>query len=335
MSGPSSASPSTPTAKSPHTADPLLAPFRATTFDPTAYLNAALPPLGVPTPAQPVRAARSQPLAAVAAEARAHAQRLGAHAARLDAALAALADETLRAGPRLGYAVEVLRGEVASLGLALAGRVRGAGGAAENGRGTDGEGTGKDDDAGGREGKGGGTSRTGEGGGGADGEPAAVAGLRELLRVRARLQDVVATFDAALQWPLAPSAASLGAALVSVSGPAAAADAGRSLEAQGQAAQAALRESVVQRLGSGGAEGVCAAEARVTELQALVGVWRGTAEEKPRAKFVEGLARMVAEKRREEERRGAMPPKGAEEGRESGRGLFGGLRRLRDEIYLE
>ena len=329
----STTTPAQPPSRSPHTTDPLLAPFLAPTFDPTAYLNATLPPLGVPTPAQPILPARSQPLAAVAAAARAHTARLGAHAARLDAALATLADETLRAGPRLSYAVEVLRGEVASLGQALAGR---GGGAAANAH-VETE-TRRADGEGGAEGK---DARDGmEGGkGGDEGEPPAIAGLRELLRVRARLQAVVATFDEALQWPLPPSATSLGASLISVSGPAGDASgpgaSGASLEEQGQAAQAALRASVTERLNRGGAEGVQAAEERVAQLQELVGVWRGTGEEKARAKFVEGLARMVAERRREEEKRGMMKPKGAEEGRESGRGLFGGLRRLRDEIYLE
>lgn len=91
-----------------------------------------------------------------------------------------------------------------------------------------------------------------------------------------------------------------------------------------------------------GGEGIVAAEERVAELRALVAVWKGTAEERARTKFVDGLARMVAERRNGEE--GKLGLERKEERRsgeiEVGRGPAvsagpGFLRRLRDEIYLE
>ena len=144
-------------------------------------------------------------------------------------------------------------------------------------------------------------------------------------------------------------------------------------EARGLAAMEKLRGEVRELLfpsadggigvGKGGPEGVLAAEKRVGELKELCGVWRGTGEEKVRLKFVEGLSRLVGERRREEELRGTLGPKGEDHGveegsaggemgggkgreggdagkggegeREKGKGIFGGLRRLREEIYLE
>ena len=108
----------------------------------------------------------------------------------------------------------------------------------------------------------------------------------------------------------------------------------------------------------GGAEGILAAEERVEALRELVGVWKGTAEEKARGKFVEGLGKIVGERRKEEERKGVdvgrkkqgvmgrsgsgfevqaeADHNGGGKATSSGSGSGPGfLRRLRDEIYLE
>lgn len=102
-----------------------------------------------------------------------------------------------------------------------------------------------------------------------------------------------------------------------------------------------------------------AAEKRVDELKALVGVWKGTVEEKVRGKMVEGLAKMVLERREEEGKgvvvRGGSNGKAEGEGEGEGKGdrkggggkvtpvggtgsgpgFLRNLQRLRDEIYLE
>lgn len=92
------------------------------------------------------------------------------------------------------------------------------------------------------------------------------------------------------------------------------------------------------------------ARARVEELREVVGVWKGTGEEKARGKWVDGLARVVEEEDRKRSegvtgrRRGvsAAGRKAAEEqqGRPSaeisrGPGFLRNLQRLREEIYME
>ena len=102
------------------------------------------------------------------------------------------------------------------------------------------------------------------------------------------------------------------------------------------------------------------------ELRTLVGVWKGTVEEKARMKFVEGLARVVQERRvqlqqRQRDGRGgpvvskgmgrssssteiarSQGKRGGESSSVGGGGGGGGgpgflrnLQRLRDEIYLD
>ena len=175
-----------------------------------------------------------------------------------------------------------------------------------------------------------------------DPEPPSITRLRTLHHVRAQLQSVMTTFDLALSWPLPPSAIS--SSLISVSAPPAS---NEDLEAKGQAVAARLREEVQSLLDLGGVEGILAAEKRVEELRELAGIWRGTAEEKARGKFVEGLAKMVTDSRREEEGKGNVvrrePDETAvrEEKKVDARATGGGpgflknLQRLRNEIYLE
>ncbi len=98
--------------------------------------------------------------------------------------------------------------------------------------------------------------------------------------------------------------------------------------------------------GVGGLEGVEAAEKRVGELRGLCEVWKGTAEERNRVRFVEGLKRMVEERRRAvlegegARRREGSPAKGGGRdgrvGSEAGRyGFIDNLQRLRGNIYLD
>lgn len=187
-------------------------------------------------------------------------------------------------------------------------------------------------------------------------EPEALSSLRTLHRIRSRLQSVIHTFDSALSWPLPPSA--LSTSLVSISS-AANTDADARAEEVGQAALQKLRDEIRGLLDFlGGEEGIEKAEKRVEELRALVDVWKGTAEEKARGRFVEGLGRVVGERRREWEAksgRNSIERDGGGSSRAStdagGRpvvdvpaerrgtpsqgGGGGFFRRLRDEIYSE
>jgi hypothetical protein len=72
-------------------------------------------------------------------------------------------------------------------------------------------------------------------------------------------------------------------------------------------------------------------------------VWKGTAEEKARARFVEGLLKIVEERRKALEAAAAPVQQVAgssrghqrQESEGPGGGIFRNLQRLREEIYLE
>lgn len=67
-----------------------------------------------------------------------------------------------------------------------------------------------------------------------------------------------------------------------------------------------------------------------------MGVWKGTAEEKARGRVVDGLAKVVADRRREVEAKGGLVGKGKGEVEKSaGESKKGFLGRLREEMYLE
>ncbi|KAK4142982.1 uncharacterized protein C8A04DRAFT_37854 [Dichotomopilus funicola] len=143
-------------------------------------------------------------------------------------------------------------------------------------------------------------------------EPPYITQLRTLTLVRARLESVIKTFGDAMEFVFPPSALSVSSSFLSVSAP----DAGgnnHSTEEKGQQVLQKLRDEVaglLLGLGSsdGGGDGpgdgdpikgIEDAARRVEELKDLALVWKGTAEEKGRAKFIESLARMVEDRHRE------------------------------------
>lgn len=76
--------------------------------------------------------------------------------------------------------------------------------------------------------------------------------------------------------------------------------AAESSEERGQQVSRQLRDEIAELLLRGDAvEGVEMAAKRVEELKELSCVWKGTAEEKARTRFVETLVRMVEERHRE------------------------------------
>ncbi|KAL8822447.1 MAG: hypothetical protein Q9191_006817, partial [Dirinaria sp. TL-2023a] len=181
----------------------------------------------------------------------------------------------------------------------------------------------------------------------------AIERLRTLLHVKSQLQATTQAFNAALSFPLPPSLLSGPASsLIAVNPP----DADPKAEEKGQAALSDLRREVADLLaldgGSRGSEmeldGLRRARERVQDLRRLVGVWKGTTEEKARAKVVGELEAMVEEAA--ENRKIEVPKTGHGErnvratarvqepearSASAGRGFLGGLQRLRDEIYME
>lgn len=294
------------TPKSSHVADSSLQPFLAPSFDPAEYFNATLPPLQTSSAPHSVRLPEV-PLAALSTQTQTLLSQLSAHTTRLTNTLTQLTDEILRSGSRLAYEVEVLRGETLGLSEALS------------------EGLqddivkfvpgGLDEHLVGRK------HSLGVSGGSRtrastvttlpktpimeeppmlSTDPEYIAQLRTLTSVRRRLDTVIKTFGDAMSWTFPPSEVSVSSAFLSVSAPETGSEA-HSMEEKGQQVSKRLRDEIMDILDttSDPVDGVEAAAKRVEELKDLAKVWKGTAEEKARVKFVETLAKLVEERHRE------------------------------------
>lgn len=307
------------TAQSPHVADPFLQDFLSPSFDPAAYLNATLPPLQTSS-----RAPASQgavPLAELSLQAQSVVSQLNAHTTRLTNILTELTDDILRSGGRLAYEVELLRGETLGLAETLAegleddvtkfvpGGIRDV--LVEPRTAADSHGTSAhqrrmsvlapppapvDVAAAGAST----TAPPGSAETPAPDEPAHIAQLRTLTLVRSRLDSVIKTFGDAMEFVFPPSEVSVSSSFLSVSAP----DAGgenHSTEEKGQQVLQALRDEVAQLLDnpSDSIKGIEEAAHRIEQLKELTTVWKGTAEEKGRTKFIEGLARLVEDRHKD------------------------------------
>lgn len=369
--------------------DSSLQHFSDPSFDPVDYLNDTLPPLSVnvpPTQTQ-TQTQQSSPndrtatsLADLTTQAQSLSSQLSAQNARLSNTLTQFTDEIVRGGGRLAYEVEVLRGETVGLSEAVTetlhddvrrfvpqglpephdGPARKQ--QAVQNKDTDTESTEasptKEPAAGNG---GGGDADVNDGERGDEHDPEYIKRLRTLSLVKSRLDEVVRIFGEAMEWPLPPSEVSIASSFISVSAPEhEMGDQDR--EEQGREASRKLRAEVSDLLDSegGGEAGLAAASRRVEALRTLANVFKGTAEERTRAKFVDGLAKLVEDRRRaletqarekeaKELRRGVDSPArkgtprsssrsrddrpGAQES--GGGGLFRNLQRLREEIYLD
>ncbi|KAK3315039.1 hypothetical protein B0H66DRAFT_331726 [Apodospora peruviana] len=309
-------------AKSAHAADPFLQDFLSPSFDAAAYLNSTLPPLQTSAAlSSGTQTKPAVPLAELSLQAQSVLSQLNAHTTRLTATMTQLTDDILRSGGRLAYEVELLRGETLSLAEALTeglhddivkfvpdglqdrnadlripttpaapdtpgfssshqrrlsvaatapppapppGDAEPAAGAAEAVAPTD---------------------------------PSYIAQLRTMTLVRGRLDSVIKMFGDAMEFVFPPSEISVSSSFLSVSAP----DAGgenHSTEEKGQQVLQALRDEISEILNKSAdpIKGIEDAARRIEELKELSKVWKGTAEEKGRAKFIESLARMVEDK---------------------------------------
>lgn len=288
------------TPKSSHVADSALQPFLAPSFDPAEFFNTTLPPL------QTTQSARAQevPLAALSTQTQMLLSQLSAHTTRLTSTLTQLTDEILRSGSRLAYEVEVLRGETLGLSEALTEGLQ--------------EDIGKFVPGGLEEhlvtrkhSVGGVRTRSStvsaaprtpsvEDAQVQNTDPEYINQLRTLTSVRTRLDTVIKTFGDAMSWTFPPSEVSVSSAFLSVSAPEAGSEA-HSVEEKGQQVSKKLRDEIAGLLVASGdpVDGIEAAAKRVEELKELAKVWRGTAEEKARVKFVETLAKIVEDRHRD------------------------------------
>ncbi|KAH7396608.1 hypothetical protein DE146DRAFT_42762 [Phaeosphaeria sp. MPI-PUGE-AT-0046c] len=286
--------------RSTHVADPALAPFLGQQFHPADYLNATLPALSIPgAPSRPLKSNNNAvPLAALSSQTQDLLSQLNAHTTRLSAILTQLTDDILRSGARLAYEVEVLRGETIGLtetltddlkddiGKFLPGgikpRTQDASEDTTDNATADEQPPALDQDL-------------------ADTTPEYISDLRTLSTVRSRLETVIKVFGEAMQWTLPPSEISLTSSLISVSAPEPGSD-NASQEQKGKEFAAALRSEIADLVTGDLEGGVDKAETRIQALRDLAQVWKGTAEEKARGKFVEGLVKLAEDKQREVDR---------------------------------
>ncbi|KAL4878633.1 hypothetical protein BJY04DRAFT_108559 [Aspergillus karnatakaensis] len=305
-------------------------------FDPVDFLNDTLPPLSLQSSQSQSQSPRAVNLAELATRVQSVLSQINAQNVRHSTTLTTLADDILRSGNRLAYEVEVLRGETITLSDLLSDSLAG-----DISRFTVtesksiAEGT-KQDGA-----------EEGEGPEAENGveEPEYISNLRTLTQVRARLEEVVQTFGDAMDWPLPPSETSITSSFISVSAPELGPDS-HSREEKGQEVAKKLIGEIAELLDSdGGLGGIEAAARRVEALRALANVWKGTAEEKARARFVDGLMKTVEDRRKALEAVAAPAQQATSSGPSRGHqrqesegpagGIFRNLQRLREEIYLE
>ncbi|KAH3976139.1 hypothetical protein HBH98_042200 [Parastagonospora nodorum] len=289
--------------RSSHVADPALAPFLEYKFDPAEYLNATLPALSLSSAsARPLKSANAVSLADLSSQTQDLLSQLNAHTTRLSAILTQLTDDILRSGARLAYEVEVLRGETISLTETFTTDLK--------------------DDV--EKFLPGGIKPPTEQKDEAlkspalptepspsqppqpqdpppDSTPEYISDLRTLTTVRTRLETVIKVFGEAMHWTLPPSEISLTSSLISVSAPEPGSD-NASQEQKGKEFAAALRSEIADLITGDPEGGREKAEVRIQALRDLAQVWKGTAEEKARGKFVEGLVRVAEDKLREIEK---------------------------------
>lgn len=290
--------------KSTHTSDEFLQDFLDPSFDPAQFLNSALPPLQ-----QRSALSRSTsdvaPLAELSTQAQNLLTQLNAHTSRLSNTLTQLTDDILRSGSRLAYEVELLRGETLSLtetlnetlqedvknfvpeGLQEAIETKNAAIA-----------SGKDEQRAitptpiKNEVQ---TAITLN-----SDDPEFIKQLQTLTLVRSRLESVIKTFGDAMEFVFPPSEVSVSSSFLSVSAPEPGSQ-NQSSEDKGQQVLQQIRNEISDLLTKteDPVEGIEKAAQRVEDLKELTRVWRDTAEEKGRNKFIESLGKMVEDRHRE------------------------------------
>ncbi|KAJ9660229.1 hypothetical protein H2198_002735 [Neophaeococcomyces mojaviensis] len=311
----------------------------ASDFDPVQYLNDSLPNLNLTSQGPSAKQSRTAQLLSSSTDIQGQLGRLNAYNARASAELTALTDEILRSSNRLAYEVEVLRSDANGLFDLLSDTLKddirhfvaddmlvGPNGSTDEVH----------------------SEVVQHGGLRGPTDPEFMQQLRMLGHVKSRLEEVVHVFGEALKWPVPASDVSVASSLISVSAP----ELGVVSSAEDDKARTTIRqyrEEIVDLLSSegGGYAGVDAAQKRVSQFRNLALVWKSTVEEKARSRIVDSFAKVVDDRKRalsaqnqgsrpylDSTRSSAQPSRTGTPGLPTG-GLFGGLRKLRDEIYLD
>lgn len=287
--------------RSTHVSDPALAPFLQAQFDPVDYLNATLPTLSLAS--RPQKTGNAASLADLSSQTQDLLSQLNAHTTRLSAILTQLTDDILRSGGRLAYEVEVLRGETVGLNESLTEGLKSDihkflpnGVLVEQAQVEEDTAT-----APGESKEDGGQPQHQVPIADDDDSPEYISDLRTLTTVRSRLETVIKVFGEAMHWTIPPSEVSLGASLISVSAPEPGTDSA-SREQKSKEFAASLRSELADLITGDPEAGAEKAQVRIQALRDLAKVWKGTAEEKARLKFIDGLIRLTEDKQREVDR---------------------------------
>jgi hypothetical protein len=332
--------------RSTHVSDPTLAPFLQQQFDPADFLNATLPSLLLSSVgSRPLKQGTSVSLADLSSQTQDLLSQLNAHTTRLSTVLTQLTDDILRSGARLAYEVEVLRGETLSLTDTLTDSAKPSiekflpGGITLD-TGPASEGTPSSTPSEAEEPP---ELQSSQKSTSKDPTPPYVTELQTLTQIRTRLDSVIKVFGEAMHWTLPPSETSLTSSLISVSAP----EHDSTLEQKGKDFAASLRSEISDLVTGDPENGMEAAGLRIQALRELAVVWKGTAEEKARGKFVEGLVKLAEEKLKavenERERKGKVARSGSVPKvqvqpqtvpQKSGGGFLDNLQRIR-ENYIQ
>lgn len=341
--------------KSTHVADPALQPFLQPTFDPADYLNATLPSLSLGSvSSRPLKQSHAVPLADLSSQTQDLISQLNAHTTRLSTILTQLTDDILRSGGRLAYEVEVLRGETIGLTETLTDGLKNdvqkfiPGGLSLDTTDASEDPTSPLEDETSSEEKNKDSEKQQSP---ADTHtPEYISQLRTLSLIRSRLESVIKIFGEAMHWTLPPSEISLASSLISVSAPDPnSSDTAADLEKRGKDFSSSLRSEISDLITgsedtSAGAE---AAAVRIQALRDLAQVWKGTAEEKARAKFVDGLVKLAEEKQKQQEnawnqrqraksvRKESVISAPPQQQQKSGGGFLDNLQRIRKDIGFD
>lgn len=311
-------------APSAHVADPALAPFLQPRFDSADFLNATLPSLS--TASRPAKSGAAS-LADLSTQTQHLLSQLNAQSTRLSTILTQLTDDILRSGGRLAYEVDVLRGETIGLTETLTDGLKSdvhkflPGGISLEAVPAGQESTSpiransEDTDLARQQ-------KLPTLPDADDATPEYISDLRTLTTVRSRLETVIKVFGEAMHWSIPPSELSLGASLISVSAPEAGVD-GASREQKGKEFAASLRSEIADLITGDHENGIEMANTRIQALRDLASVWKGTAEEKARIKFIESLIKMTDDRRRELEKE-----REKERGREKGQQRPGSVQKV-------
>ena len=262
-------------------------PFLQQEFDPADYLNSTLPTLSFGP--QTSRSSSAANLADLSTQTQTLLSQLNAQASRLTTVLTQLTDDIIRSGSRLAYEVDVLRGEALSLSEAVDHGLRSEIGLFTN---LPSAGEAEQDEHAGE--------RNAES---SVSEPQYISQLRMLTKVRQRLDSVIKVFGEAMQWTLPPSEVSITSSFISVSAPELGSES-QSREQKGKEFAERLRTEIADVVlrAEDSKAGFAAAQARLEALRDLAQVWKGTAEEKARIRFVENLTKLAEDRLRELER---------------------------------